>query len=559
MNLKTTVPAAFQTRRLRLLSGLILGLFLLMHFTNIALGLVSVAAMDATWSWLTGPWSNPLGAVLLYGALLVHLGLTLRALYDRRTLAMSWRESLQVSFGLLFPFLLVAHVVGTEIVPLVSGHAENFAHVVLLLWVTVPQSGGRQILALLVGWSHGCFGLWYWLRFKSWYSRAVPFLFAATLLVPLLATLGFIEAGRDVARHPPSLAPVNPAIIELADRVGAGLYLALGAAIGAVLLARGIRSWRGRRSSIRISYPDGRSVAVPAGSTVLDASRLGRVPHLSVCGGRGRCSTCRVRITGGLQHARPPDAAERATLARFKADPSIRLACQLRPTGDLSVMHVLRANPPAGALAGPDIAVPAGGIEREIAVLFCDLRGFTSRAERSLPYDTVFILNRYFEIVGAAVERSGGYLDKFIGDGALALFGLDVDLQKACQQALDAAVLIARGLDDLNAHLKADLNEPLRIAMGLHAGPAIVGEMGYNRTVSLTAVGDSINVASRLEGAAKEFDVQAVISTALLAGLDELLPFERRSISVRGRSTPVRALLVPNARLLQRDHAVTSG
>lgn len=197
------------------------------------------------------------------------------------------------------------------------------------------------------------------------------------------------------------------------------------------------------------------------------------------------------------------------------------------------------------------MTVPATGVEREMAVLFCDLRSFTRRAEGLLPYDTVFILNRYFETVGRAVEASGGYLDKFIGDGALALFGLDAEPEVACRQALRAAAAIAHGVDELNAQLGSELNEPLRIAMGLHLGPAVVGEMGYGRATSLTAIGDGINVASRLESTAKAWNVEAVVSSALIAAAAVSLPDDRKAITVRGRSTPVEAAVIRNARTLE--------
>lgn len=261
-----------------------------------------------------------------------------------------------------------------------------------------------------------------------------------------------------------------------------------------------------------------------------------------MCGGRGRCSTCRVRVLSGAAQQPPPSVQEGATLARFDAKPDVRLACQLRPTHDLTVYPVFAPTPVPRETGGRTL-LPAASHERELAVLFCDLRGFTRRAEQWLPFDTVFVLNRYFEVVGRSVDEAGGYLDKFIGDGALALFGMTSPADAACRQAIDAALKITQGMQRLNAQLSREQTEPLRIAMGLHVGPAIVGDMGYGQAVGLTAIGDSINVASRLEGAAKEFDVEAVISSDLAhqAGL-EFGGLEQREIHVRGRSAPVEAL-----------------
>jgi adenylate cyclase len=184
-------------------------------------------------------------------------------------------------------------------------------------------------------------------------------------------------------------------------------------------------------------------------------------------------------------------------------------------------------------------------------VLFADLRAFTRLSEGRLPYDVVFVLNQYFRATGEAIEAQGGRVDKFIGDGIMALFGLDQAPQAACRQALAAARAMGFALEQLNAELAHDLPEPLRIGIGLHVGPAILGDMGYGRASSLTAVGDTVNVAARLETLAKEFEVQLVASTRLAerAGI-ELGGFEERRIEIRGRRRPLRVRLVPDARAL---------
>ncbi len=542
-----------RSRSIRLWSGLVLGLYLVFHFVNIALGLVSVGAMEAAAPFLMGPWHNLVGTAQLGSALLAHFALSLRGLYRRRTLRMSVREGAQLALGLLLPFLLVSHVVSTRIEPFMTGTMATYGEEVRALWVTSPFNGGRQVLALLVGWAHGCFGLWFWLRTKPWLPAWTWLLYALALLIPILALLGFAEAGREIVAFADVAAPVVPKARGAVgpDAIRYALYAAFAAGIGGVLAARGLRWWQGRHRRIRVGYPDGRSVSVPRGFSVLEASRVAKIPHVSLCGGSGRCSTCRVRVIAGLDHLPPAHAQERATLARSHAAPDTRLACQLRPVRDVVVMPVFAAPRPA-AIGAATQPTSSASHERELAVLFCDLRGFTRRAEQWLPFDTVFLLNRYFEIVGEAVADAGGYLDKFIGDGALALFGLATSPEAACRQALVAAASIARGLDGMNAQFAAELSEPLRIAMGLNTGAAIVGSMGYGSALGLTAVGDGINVASRLEGEAKDRDVMAVVATAVMrrAGLDPR-GFDSHSIAIRGRTAPVDAVLVPDvARLM---------
>ncbi|MGA7268779.1 MAG: adenylate/guanylate cyclase domain-containing protein, partial [Aestuariivirga sp.] len=526
-------------RELRLVSGLVLGCFLTTHFLNHALGLVSLSAMESGRGWFNLLWRSMPGTILLYGAILIHFALALLALYRRRTLRMPAREAFQLGFGLLLPFLLIPHVTGTRIVLAVWGIDFDYARVMQNISAS-PDGMTRQTAALLIAWVHFGLGIHFWLRARPWYPRVALLLYSAALLVPVFALLGLAEAGKDLgeaatASGPPVPVP-DPATL---GQIRNALYLTFAGLIAATLAARALRASHVFATRIDVTYPNGQMVSVPRGHSVLEASRIGGIPHMSVCGGRGRCSTCRLRVLQGLEKQPPPSAQERATLKRIKATPNVRLACQLRPVDHLSVAPLLVLDErKSSAQFGRSLA--QGGRECEIAVLFCDLRGFMSLAEHRLPYDTVFILNRFFDVVGHAVEESGGHVDKFIGDGALALFGLDGDEGSAARQALAAARLIGKGVAGLNASLGSELERPLRIAMGLHAGHAIVGEMGYGKATTLTAIGDSLNTASRLEGFAKESDAEVVVSDDLMRRAGFAVPgAERQTVMVRGRSTPI--------------------
>jgi adenylate cyclase len=300
------------------------------------------------------------------------------------------------------------------------------------------------------------------------------------------------------------------------------------------LLARIARNLVERRSRIRITYPNGREVQAPRNFSVLEASRLAAIPHASVCGGRGRCSTCRVRITLGAANLPPPTAGELKVLQRVGAAPDVRLACQLRPTNNLTVTPLL----PAHAQASEGYGQPAylAGQERMIAVMFADIRSFTGIAETKLPYDLVFFLNSYFAAVGAAIASSGGMIDKFVGDGVMALFGVESGAEEGCRQALAAARAMIDRVDGLSGALAEELSAPLRIGIGIHCGPAVVGRMGYGESIHVTAIGDTVNVASRLQDATKEFHCQLVFSeeVAKQSGFNTAgLP--RHELTVRNR------------------------
>jgi adenylate cyclase len=494
-------------------------------------------------------WRNPVGTALLYGSLLLHFVLALRALFERRTLRMPMKEAAQLALGLSLPFLLIPHVLGTRIEYSLTGQEVGYPLVIRNFWLLAPSLGVKQAIALLIAWLHGCLGIYFWLRAKSWFPRYALPLYTGALLVPVLALLGFAEAGKEIASDPTPFAPAPSSASDVLGDLGLGLYVSFAGLIGGVLAARVVRAYRNLATRIRVTYPGHRVVSIPRGFSVLEGSRMAGVPHQSVCGGRGRCSTCRIRVVEGFDAQAPASAQELATLTRIKAGPDIRLACQLRPIHDLSVVPVLSAR--AKMLDTASDSHATRGREHDLAVLFCDLRGFTRLTEHRLPFDTVFILNRYFEIVGKAVEDTGGHLDKFIGDGALALFGLTTPLEDASMKAVDAALRIIDGLQRLNVAFATELEHPLQVVVGLHAGPAVVGEMGYGQARGLTAVGDTINCASRLESLAKEIGVELVISDELArrARLD-LSRYERQTVTVRGRAAPIDAWIVAHAREL---------
>ena len=541
-------------RRTRLITGLTLLAYLATHLLNHALGLISLEAMEIGRLWFLAFWRNPLATAALYASFLVHFGLALWSLYQRHHLRMPLWEALQLTLGLCIPLLLAAHFAGTRLAHDWYGVQDSYSKIVLTLWKLSPIHGWRQSILIVIAWIHGCIGFHFWLRLRPWYSRYAQTFFALALLLPVLALLGFAQAGREIdhlidrdpgwiertARASNSLGPgQGQDLVTVRDGIVYGFWLCL----GGVWIARTIRHTYQRRRRIRITYPGNREVQVPRGFSVLEASRFARIAHASVCGGRGRCSTCRVRVVAPVSALPPPSAAEQRVLQRVGAPPNVRLACQLRPTADLSVIPLL----PAHAAASDGYAQPAylAGQERAIAVLFADLRTFTGIAERKLPYDLVFLLNSYFDAVGNAITSAGGIVDKFIGDGVMALFGVETTPEMACRQALAAAHVMVREVDALSQKLAVELPVPLKIGIGIHSGPAIVGRMGFGSNVHLTAIGDTVNVASRLQDLTKEYGCQLVISeqVAMHADLDpSILP--RHELTVRNRVEPLAIFVV---------------
>src|SRR2546426_579000 len=260
---------------------------------------------------------------------------------QRRALRMAGWEPAQCALGPALPALLASHVVGTRVAWWHTGSDDRYARLLLFFWVLAPERGAWQAVALAAAWTHACIGMHYWLRFRPWYPRVVRPLFTVALLLPTLALAGFVAGGREVtvlartpgwtealmrATHPPGAAEA-----AALGRIRNGFLDAYLGALGAVLVARGVRTLWQRARSIRILYPAGRVVTVPVGFSVLEASRVAGIPHASVCGGRGRCSTCRVRVVRGLADLPPASEAEQRLLARVGAAPDVRLACQAPP------------------------------------------------------------------------------------------------------------------------------------------------------------------------------------------------------------------------------------
>ncbi len=545
-------------RRIRLATGLILFFYVSTHLINHTLGLISYSAMEDGRVWFLTLWRNPVGTIALYGSMMIHFMLALWALYDRRRLKFTVGEALQLGLGIAIPLLLALHIAGTRGAHELAGTNDNYAAVLLIHFKFAPEVVYTQTIAVVVAWVHGCIGLYYWLRLKPWFSDYSQILFSFALLIPVLSILGYIEGGREVLAlfenkewRDAARAAINFPSNEMRAQLEFIALMNRSVVVGSivlVLVARVVRTLVARRRGfVHVTYPDGKSVSVAPGTTILEASKSNYIAHASVCGGRGRCSTCRVRIVEGDDDLPPISDEEQKVLDRISAPPLVRLACQTRPSTDVTVMPLLP--PTATPKDGHQRPGYHMGQEKEIVILFANLRDFTKFSEQKLPYDVVFVLNRYFTNMGEAVGEAGGHLDKFIGDGVMALFGVDVPIATAARQAMTAAKLMTARLEELNQTLAGELAEPLRIGIGLHAGPAIIGEKGYGETTSLTAVGDAVNTASRIESMTKEYKAQLMLSQGVADHADiDLSSFPSHQLDVRGRSEDITARVVVNAK-----------
>jgi adenylate cyclase len=543
-------------RQIRLATGLVLFVYATLHFANHALGNISIGAMESGLVLQRLIWQSLPGAVILYLSLLTHMGLGFWALYARRRFRWTRLEASQLVLGLTIPFLLANHMIGTRIAMSQFGLEKGYAQELVGFWVNSPLLGALQAVLLLMVWIHGCLGIHFWLRLKPFYPRVKEPLLAAAVLLPTLALLGYYHGGehtlllvQDPAWRARNLSPghigtpaQNAVLLDERTR----LLVALAAALAATILARGFRRWQENRvGSIRLTYPD-RTIRVARGFSVLEASLINNIPHAHVCGGRGRCSTCRIRILGDLDGLPAPSAAEQAVLERVHAGPGVRLACQLRPNRDIAFVPML--SPYATMLDVYRIGGPNSGIERYLVIMFVDMRGSSRLAERRLPFDTVFIINQFLNAVSHAVLSAGGEPNQVLGDGLLALFGMGDPPDVACRQAIAASAAIAARVESLNTALTHALLEPIRFGIGIHAGVIVAGAIGYERHAQFTVIGDPVNVASRLEALAKTLGCEVLMSEEVYEragfGPDDL---PAQDVEARGREESVKVRSVARA------------
>jgi len=264
----------------------------------------------------------------------------------------------------------------------------------------------------------------------------------------------------------------------------------------------------------RICYQlQNRAIDTDPATTILQTSLRAGIPHTHVCGGNARCSTCRVLILEGLEHCAPRNVKERAMAERLGFSAAIRLACQTTLTGNVTLRHLVLDEEDVEITnqESPETAAGQVGQEKQVAILFADIRGFTTFSETLPPYDIIHVLNRYFNRVDKVIRQHGGSINTYMGDGLMALFGVD-DPTGAPLRAVKAGLEMLGAVDRLKPYLQAQYRTDFRIGIGVHYGEVIVGTVGAAGRGHLTAIGDAVNLASRIEAANKPAGTGFLIS-----------------------------------------------
>ena len=258
--------------------------------------------------------------------------------------------------------------------------------------------------------------------------------------------------------------------------------------------------------------PDGKQIEVAENESILTASLRNNVSHLSACGGTGKCSTCRVEIIDGLENCSSKTDQEQKLSHKLSFPDNIRLACQTTISGPVSYRRLLldkRDLSNSNQLA--DQKLETVGTIRNLSIMFCDIKGFTPFSESLAAYDVIFILNRYISIMRDIIIKNGGEVNNYIGDAILAIFGLKESRQQTLRAA-NAAVEMLQAMDEFKEYLFQAYGRDFDIRIGVHYGEVILGSVGFGEDKKFTVIGDTVNIASRIEAINKDSGTRLLIS-----------------------------------------------
>ena len=297
-------------------------------------------------------------------------------------------------------------------------------------------------------------------------------------------------------------------------------------------------------------HPDEMTVPFAEEVNLLERLVEAGIPITHLCGGKARCSTCRVKVGDGLGELSQRTESEAAMAERLDFPPEVRLACQTRVHESADVRRLVLDSEDvklASQIGEHGLHGPIGR-DVEAAVLFADVIGFTTMSEALPAYDVIHMLNRFFDGASEVVEANNGFIDNYMGDAVLALFGVH-DEPAPSASAIRSGLGLLEVAEDLNHYVERAYGISFGVSVGIDYGEVVFGLLGAESTARETAIGDPVNVASRLQSANKEVGTRMLVSNASVAGCDQVISFGRQfDLDLRGKVGRVVAHEVIGAR-----------
>ncbi len=274
--------------------------------------------------------------------------------------------------------------------------------------------------------------------------------------------------------------------------------------------------------------PDLRYIEINKSDTVLAALLANGVEHTNICGGNAHCSTCRIVILEGEKNCSPPTSAERALAKHLDFPVHVRLACQTKVTGDVSIRRMVIDNEDIDILES-QIATGSVSGARDVALLVATIRGATNFDEVNFHYDIVYIMSRYFHRVQKVVGKYGGIIPNVMGTKIMAVFGAEKDSNLAAERAVWAGLELLEKVAELNVFLEKLAYQPLNVSIGIHYDTSILIPIDANNPDIVTPVGDVVKSVSRVEAANQTVGSDLLVSKSVYNQIKDKVTIDRHS------------------------------
>jgi adenylate cyclase len=292
----------------------------------------------------------------------------------------------------------------------------------------------------------------------------------------------------------------------------------------------------------KINFINEKVISIQDDQTILEASLGAGIPHYHACGGKARCSTCRVVVQEGGELLSKPNKAELNLRKKKKFPENVRLACQTKVIGNgVKIQRIIKDETDLNLYVyGSDCEnIQTVGNEKLMALFFLDIRNFTPFIEQHLPFDVIHIIRRLNIMFNEIIVEHKGKIIEYTGDGFYAVFGFEEPIKEAVNNAYAAGKQILSSLIGLNEnYIVKYFDHKIDVGIGLHSGKVIAGKTGVKEHSPYTVMGFPVNVAARLETATKELNNNYIISDDAYKYLNESNNAQEKQIKLKGVSEP---------------------